>query len=92
MRLEGELGLAKRSLARRASSNETDAPDETGLPSVRVTAFGPDDLLEGIEPDLASIGELRQRIKSVWIDMVGSANTRFISLVCEQFGLHEPAL
>ncbi|MDU8946127.1 magnesium/cobalt transporter CorA [Rhodophyticola sp. MJ-SS7] len=61
-------------------------------PSIRVMAFGPDDLVERQVADVGALMEIRDAFPTMWIDIVQFGDAELISGIGEAFGLHRLAL
>ncbi|PWJ20265.1 magnesium/cobalt transporter CorA [Jannaschia seohaensis] len=90
--VERKLDMAKQARRQPAASDETTGPEEAGRTSVSVMAFGSDEIVERTEMDLRAIADLRQRHRVIWLDVAQSVDTRLLTAIGEEFGLHELAL
>ncbi len=61
-------------------------------PTIRVMAFGPNDLVERQVDDVGSIVEMRQTFPTIWIDIVQFGDAQLISEIGAAFDLHSLAL
>jgi magnesium transporter len=67
-------------------------PRSAAKPSIRVIAFGPNELVERQVANVGDIVEMRQTFPTIWIDIVQFGDAKMISEIGDVFDLHRLAL
>jgi magnesium transporter len=68
------------------------APADAESPVLRITCYGPDQLVERHNASVSQVRELRGKYPVMWIDAVGLGNAELINSLGELLGLHRLAL
>lgn len=91
-RIKHRLYKSKRRRPAGSVPGQVDVQENAGSPTIRIMAYGPDELHEQTCTDLHSVSQLRERFPLIWVDVTELGDANLITTLGGLFGLHGLAL